>query len=76
MELINLLLACLFRRKGEGFVIVRLSSSASSKNFNVAHYSKCIKSINTKLAHLERVQLQDKRLNLERYMFRVMPLFK
>ena len=43
-------LACLFHRKSQAFVITRLSmSSALCKNFNVAHYSKHFKGINTKL---------------------------
>ena len=43
-------------------VIARLLSS-SRKNFNVAHYSKSIKGINTKLwilPHHEKMQLQGK----------------
>ena len=40
-----------------------LSSSVSCKNFNVAHYSKSLKGINTKhgiLAHQDKMQLKDK----------------
>ena len=45
---IYILLARLFRRKSQAIVIARLSSS-SDKNFNVAHYSKSIKDINTNI---------------------------
>ena len=48
-----IILACLFRKKGRSIVIARSSSLSSlCKNFNVAHYSKCIKGINTKLGIL------------------------
>ena len=53
-------LASLFRRKSGAIVITR---SSSCKNFNVAHYLKSIKGINTKLrilAHHDKMQLQDK----------------
>ena len=55
-----LFLAHLFRSKSQGVRIARL---ASCKNLNVAHYSKSIKGINTKLgilAHCDKMQLQDK----------------
>ena len=51
----------LFRRKSHAVVITRMSLSCS--DFNVAHYSKTIKSINTKLGILadhDKVQLKDK----------------
>ena len=54
-------LACLIRRKSQGIVITRLSSKLLCKNFNVAHYSKSIKDVNTKLgilAHHDKMQLQ------------------
>ena len=62
-----LILARLFRSKSRAIEIVRsssllLSSLLSCKNFNVAHYSKSINDINTKLgilAHYEKMQLQD-----------------
>ena len=60
-------LACLFQRKSQAIVIARLLS-VSYKNFNVDHYSKSIKGINTKLAilaHHDKVQLQDKGHNSE-----------
>ena len=50
----------------------------SCKNFNVAHYSKSIKGINTKLgtlAHHDNMQLQDKGHNTEFFSFGVMPFF-
>ena len=66
-------LACLFQRKSRAFVIARLSSlSSSCKNFNVAHDSK---SMNTKLAHHDKLQVQDKGHNFESNSFRVMSLF-
>ena len=46
------------------------------KNFNVAHYSKSIKGINTKLGILtqqDKVQLQDKGHNSESYIFELCP---
>ena len=56
---------CLFQRKSQAIMIVRSSLllllSASCKNFNVVHYSKSIKGINTKLgihAHHDKAQLQ------------------
>ena len=67
---------CLFQGKSQAIVITRLLSSC--KNFNVAHYSKSIKGINTKLgilAHHEKMQLQDKGHNSENYILRVMSLF-
>ena len=54
-----------------------LSSSASCKNFNVAHYSESNKGIKTKLgmlAHHDKMQLGDKGHNMESYSFGVMPL--
>ena len=48
------------------------------KNFNVAHYSKGIKGINTKpgiLANHDKMQLQDKGQKFESYMFGVKPPF-
>ena len=54
---------------------------SSCKNFNVAHYSKNIKGINTKVGILanhdksHKMQLQDKGYNSESYNFGVMPLF-
>ena len=54
-------------------MISRLSSlSLSSKNFNVAHNSKSIKVINSKLGILadhDKAQLQDKGNNSESYFF-------
>ena len=68
-------LSCwLFRRKSQSIVI---TWSSSCKNFNVAHYSKCIKDINTKhgiLAHHDKVQFQDKGHNFETYSFGIMSL--
>ena len=61
----------LFRRKSQAVVIARLL--LSYKNYNVAHYSKNIKGINTKLAHHDKVHLQDKGHNSESYSFGVMP---
>ena len=46
-------------------------------NVDIAHYSKCVKDINAKfgiLAHHDKVQLQDKRHNSERYVFGAMTL--
>ena len=54
------------------------SSLLLCKNFIVAHYSKSIKDINTKLgifAQQDKVQLQVKGRNSECYIFRVMPFF-
>ena len=56
------LLACLFRIKKSSYCDTLLSS----KNFNVAHYSKNITAINTKLGiliHHGKMQLQGKRHN-------------
>ena len=68
-----------FRRNSWAIVITRSSlSAASCKNFNVAHYSKSIKDISTKLgivAHHDNVQFQGKGHNCESYIFAVMPLF-
>ena len=67
-------LSCLFRRKSRDIVITRSSTSLSSKNFNIAHYSKSIEDINTKLGiltHHDKVQLQDKGHNSESYIFGV-----
>ena len=59
------------------------SSKLSKKNlsyydrFNVVHYSKSFKGINTNLGilvHHDKMQLQDKGHNSERYNFGVMPL--
>ena len=48
-----LFLAHHFRRKSQAIVIARSSSlSSSCKNFNVAHYSKSIRVINTKFGIL------------------------
>ena len=59
-------------------MIARSLFSVQCKNLNVAHYSKSIKDINTKLgilAHHDKVQLQDKGHNSESYSFKVMSLF-
>ena len=75
-------LACIFWRKSQAIVIARSSLLLllSCKNFNVAHYSKSIKGINTKLgifAHHDKVQFQDKGdITLKDNSFGVMPLFK
>ena len=69
-------LTCLFQKKCQVIVIIR--SSLLCKNLNVAHYSKGIKGINTKLsilAHHDKFQMKDKGHNSESYIFRVMPLF-
>ena len=63
-------LACLFQRKSQALVITRSSSASllSCKNFNLAHYSKCVKGINSKLGifvHYAKMQLQDKGHNSE-----------
>ena len=76
---IKTFLACLFWGKCWDIAITRsLSlSSLSCKNFNVAHYSKNIKCIITKLgilAHHDKMQLQDKGCNSDSYSFRVMAL--
>ena len=75
-----LLLACLFQRKSQAIVIARSSLlSSPCKNFNVAHYSKSNKGINSRLgipAHCDEIQLQDKGHSSESYSFGVMPLFK
>ena len=62
-------------------IIFSLSVSKRKKchanNFNVAHYSKGIKDINTKLgilAHLEKVQLQDKGHNPESYVLSIIEM--
>ena len=58
-------------------MIARLFVS-SCKNFNVAHYSKGIEDINTKLgvlAHHDKMQRQDKGHNSEGCSLGVMPLF-
>ena len=72
-------LTCLFRRKSYATVSTRSSLLSSlCKNINVAHYSKCIKDINTKLgilAHYDKVHLLDKGHNSYSYSFGVMPLF-
>ena len=59
--------ARLFQRNSRAIVFGRSSSlllsSLSCKNFTLAHYSKNIKGINTKLgilAHHDKAQLQDK----------------
>ena len=72
-------LACLFRRKSRAIVISSSSSSLllSRKNFNVAHYSKGIKGINTNLgtlAYHDKMELQDKGHNSESSSFGVMPI--
>ena len=54
------ILACPFHRKSKAIVIARLSSLSSCKNFNVACYSKSIKSIHTKhgmLAHHDKMDI-------------------
>ena len=67
--------ASLFRRKSQAIVIARLWSLLSCNNLNVAHYSKSIKVINTKLgvlgilAYQDKVQLHDMGHNPENYMF-------
>ena len=69
------LLACLFPRKSRFIVIARLLCN----NFNVAHYSKSVKVISTKLeilAHHDKMQLQANGHNSESYSFGVMFLFK
>ena len=70
-------LACLFQRKSWAIVIERSSSlSLFCKNFNVAHYSKSFKGVDTKLgilAHHDKMQWQDKGHNSESCNFGVMP---
>ena len=69
------LLACLFLKKMSNYcdrwiVIVIV------QNFNIAHYSKSIKGINSKLgilAHHDKIQLQDKGHNSESCSFGVAP---
>ena len=66
----------MFRRKIRDIVIAR--SSSSCKNFNVTHYSKSIKGINSKLgmpAYHEKVQLYDKGHNSESYILELCPSF-
>ena len=69
------------QKKCQAIVIARLLfllSSTSCKNFNVAHLSKSIIGINTKigmLAHREKMQLQNMEHNSESYISGVMPLF-
>ena len=68
------------QRKSQASVIARSTSllSLSCKNFNVAHYSKSIKGIITKLgilAHHDKMQLQDMGHKSENFNFRVMPVF-
>ena len=63
-------LARLFLKKSRAIVIARSLLSSSCKNFNVAHYSKSIKGINTKLgmvAHHDKMQLEEKGHNSESY---------
>ena len=68
-------LACLFWGKSWAVVIAR--SSALCKNFNVVHYSKIIKVINTKLGiFVHHDKLQGKGHNSESYIFGVMPHFQ
>ena len=58
-------------------IVIAISSSLSSKNFDVAQYSKSIKDINTKLgmlAYPDKNHLQNKWHNSESYSFGVMPL--
>ena len=69
------LLACLFQRKRQAIVIARSLSSLWCKNLNVADYLKSIIGINTKLAHHDKMHLQDKGHNSENYSFGVMSLF-
>ena len=55
-----------------------LLSLSSCKDFHIAHYSKSVKAINTKLrilAHLDKMQLQGKGHNSGSYIFGVMPFF-
>ena len=69
--------ACLFQRKSRVIVTARSASLVSSlvvQNFKLANYSKSNKCINTKLAHHDKMQLQDKGHKSERYSFGVMPL--
>ena len=69
-----------FKRKSQSIVIARLLLlllAAAYKHFNVAHYSKSIKGIITKLgilAHHDKVQLQGKWHNSENYISGGMPL--
>ena len=68
-------LARLFRSKSRAIEIAR---SSSYKNFNVAHYPKSIKGINTEhwtLDHRDKMQLEDKGHNSENYSFGVMLRF-
>ena len=70
-------LACMFRRKGRAIVNARLSSLSSlCKNFNVAHYSKSIEGIKTRLAHFDKMLSQDKWHNSESYGFELCPFFQ
>ena len=59
-------------------IVITISSLWSCKNINVAHYSKSIEGINTKLgipAHHDYVQLQDKGHNSDSCIFGVTSLF-
>ena len=71
------ILTCLFWWNSQAIVITRsLLLLFSCKNFNVAHYSKSMKGINTKvgiLAHHDKVQLQGKGHNSEGCSFGVVP---
>ena len=70
-------LARLFQRKSQARSLSLLSSLAC-KIFNVVHYSKSVKGINTKLGMLaphDKILLQDKGNKSETYSFGVMPLF-
>ena len=51
-----------------------ITKSSSFVYFSVAHYSKSIKGINIKLAHEDKMQLQDKGYNSESYRSGVIPL--
>ena len=81
LDTCNWFLACLCQTKSQAIVIARSSSqslSLSHKNFNVAHYSKSVEDINTKLGlfvHHDKMQLQDKGHNFESHSFGVMSLF-
>ena len=73
----DFLLVCLFGRKSWAIVIARsLLLSLLCKNFNVSHYSKSIKDINTKLGilvHHDEVQLQGKEHNYKAIFLELCP---
>ena len=59
-------------------MVLDLCCCSHAKTFNVAHYSKCIKVINTRLGILsyqDKMQLQDKVHKSKIYSIGVMPLF-